>query len=173
MSSGTSSRMAPVTRAAPRMLFENPDAVAGNDKWFFDIKDNNGNFRISRLGSGVQEMNLTPSGNLTIPGNFISGGSSLNVPDYVFEPDYDLLPLNELASYIEKEKHLPNIPSAQEINKGGINMTAFQMKLLEKVEELTLYMVQQEQTNLKQEQTMAQQEQTIRELKERLEDMDS
>jgi hypothetical protein len=57
--------------------FENPDAIGGNDKWFFDIKDANGDFRISRLGSGVQEMNLTPSGDLKIPGNFISGGTPL------------------------------------------------------------------------------------------------
>lgn len=171
----------------PRMVFENPDAIGGNQKWFFDIKDGNGDFRISRLGSGVQEMNLTPNGNLKIPGNFVSGATTLNVPDYVFEPDYDLLPLEKLASFIEKEKHLPDIPSAKEINDGGINMTAFQMKLLQKVEELTLYVVQQDASNqklkdyvLQQEQNsqelrdhVALQEQTIRELKERLEDMDS
>jgi len=145
--------------ATPRMLFENPDAIAGNQKWFFDIKDGSGDFRISRLGSGVQEMNLTPSGNVTIPGNYISGGTTLNVPDYVFEPGYPLLPLDELSDFIEREKHLPNLPSAEEIHKNGINLTAFQMKLLEKVEELTLYMVAQEQT--------------IRELKERLEGIES
>jgi len=56
--------------ATPRMLFENPDAIGGNDKWFFDVKDGNGDFRISRFGSGVQEFILTPSGDLEIPGNF-------------------------------------------------------------------------------------------------------
>jgi len=144
--------------ATPRMMFENPDAVGGNQKWFFDVKDSNGDFRISRFQSGQQEFKLTPSGDLTIPGDFISGGTTLNVPDYVFEPGYHLLPLDELSDFIEREKHLPNVPSAEEIHKDGINMTAFQMKLLEKVEELTLYAVAQEQT--------------IRELKERLEDIE-
>jgi len=132
-------------------------------------------------------LNLTPSGNIKIPGNFISGATTLNVPDYVFEPGYPLLPLDELSNFIEREKHLPNLPSAAEIHKNGINMTAFQMKLLEKVEELTLYAVAQEQTSrdlkdyvvqqeqaiLKQEQTNLQQEQTIWKLQERLEGMES
>ena len=167
--------------ATPRMLFENPDVTdIANQKWFFDIKDNTGDFRISRLGSGVQELNLTPSGNIKIPGNYISGGTTLNVPDYVFEPGYPLLPLDELSDFIEREKHLPNVPSAKEIHKDGIHMTAFQMKLLEKVEELTLYVVAQEQAILKQEQTsrelkdyVVKQEQAIRELKERLEGIES
>jgi len=164
----------------PRMVFENPDAIAGNQRWFFDVKDGNGDFRISRLGSGVQEMNLTPSGDLKINGNFIAGATTLNVPDYVFEPGYPLLPLDELSDFIEREKHLPNVPSAEEIHKNGINMTVFQMKLLEKVEELTLYVVQQEQAIQKQEQAIQKQEQanliqeqTIRELKERLEGIES
>ena len=87
------------------------------------------------------------------------------MPDYVFEPSYKLLPIDELANFIEKEKHLPNLPLAKEINKNGINMTSFQMRLLEKVEELTLYVVRQEQNRMKLEQT-------IRWLKERLEDIE-
>ena len=74
----------------PRMMFENPDVTdTANQKWFFDIKDNTGDFRISRLGSGVQEMNLTPSGDLKIPGKFISGSSfGGGAPQFVLKDGY-------------------------------------------------------------------------------------
>jgi hypothetical protein len=73
-------------------------------------------------------------------------------PDYVFEDKYKLLTLQELRAYINKYKHLPNIPSAAEIEKDGIQMGKITRGLMEKVEELTLYIFQlQEQiTALKQ-----------------------
>ncbi len=65
-------------------------------------------------------------------------------PDYVFEKNYKLLTLNELKQYIEKHKHLPNIPSACEIEQEGINVGEMNKLLLEKIEELTLYILQLE-----------------------------
>lgn len=67
-------------------------------------------------------------------------------PDYVFESNYKLKPLAELGVYIQKNKHLPNVPSAEEIatNKNQIDVGEMQVKLLEKVEELTLYILQQQ-----------------------------
>lgn len=76
-------------------------------------------------------------------GSFIDDGIPLNVPDYVFEEGYALMPLNELGDYVAREKHLPNVPTAEEIAENGLNLGAFQMHLLEKVEELTLYLVEQ------------------------------
>lgn len=86
-------------------------------------------------------------GNIRVSGgSFIDDGTTLNVPDYVFEPDYDLMSLDELSTYVSQEKHLPNVPSQKEIKTSGLNMSQFQMQLLEKVEELTLYtLAQQEQ----------------------------
>jgi len=72
------------------------------------------------------------------------GGMTLNVPDYVFAPEYDLMPLGKLQSFITENSHLPNVPSANEVNEGGLNMTEMQLKLLEKIEELTLYTLQQQ-----------------------------
>ncbi len=72
-------------------------------------------------------------------GSFIDDGTTLNVPDYVFEPDYELMPLDELRAFISREKHLPNVPSADDVKKEGLNLSQVQMRLLEKVEELTLY----------------------------------
>jgi len=67
------------------------------------------------------------------------------IPDYVFDPSYKLLPLNELKSYITTYKHLPNIPSTQEYEeRGELDLGELNRKLLEKVEELTLYILQLE-----------------------------
>lgn len=62
------------------------------------------------------------------------------IPDYVFEPGYDLMSLDKLKGYVAANKHLPKIPSAEEYkDKGGVAVGELTVKLLEKVEELTLY----------------------------------
>ena len=78
-------------------------------------------------------------------GNLYVKGSKMNVPDYVFKDDYKLMPLDELKAYVEKNNHLPGVASADEVGKAGVvNLSGLQMTLLEKVEELTLYTLQQE-----------------------------
>jgi hypothetical protein len=54
------------------------------------------------------------------------------------------MPIKELENYLATEKHLPNVPSAAEIKQKDLSLGQFQMKLLEKIEELTLYVVNQE-----------------------------
>ncbi len=65
-----------------------------------------------------------------------------NWPDYVFSADHKLLPLEELETSINTNKHLPGIPSATEVKNGGIMLGDMQTKTMEKVEELTLYLIQ-------------------------------
>lgn len=65
-------------------------------------------------------------------------------PDYVFEKNYPLRPLAEVKRFIDENKHLPNIPSAAQIEKEGIQLGEMSKKLMEKVEELTLYILQQQ-----------------------------
>jgi len=68
---------------------------------------------------------------------------SENWPDYVFQPSYDLMPLPELKKYITKHNHLPDVPSAAEIEEaGGTDVGAMNILLLKKVEELTLHVIQ-------------------------------
>ncbi len=118
----------------------------GNSFWNFSTVDQDDAFRISRSGTGGTELELTSAGDLTVRGNIISGGTTV-VPDYVFASDYTLMPLEQLESFIGENSHLPNIPSAAEYEAaGGINVSELQMKLLEKVEELTLYTLQQQKT---------------------------
>ncbi|MBK9736395.1 MAG: hypothetical protein IPO92_16125 [Saprospiraceae bacterium] len=62
-------------------------------------------------------------------------------PDYVFSPSYNLMPLCELEKTIEHKKHLPGIPSAKEVEKEGVQLGEMQRKMMEKIEELTLYII--------------------------------
>jgi len=73
--------------------------------------------------------------------------------DFVFKPTYKLMPLHEVEQYVKENSHLPEIPSETEVKQNGLNMGEMQNKLLQKVEELTLYIIeQQKQINqLKQE----------------------
>ncbi len=64
--------------------------------------------------------------------------------DYVFEDSYPLRSVEDLASYIGTNKHLPEIPSAQEMETNGVSVSNMQIQLLQKIEELTLYMINQE-----------------------------
>ena len=65
-------------------------------------------------------------------------------PDYVFESDYNLLPLAELRNFISDNGRLPNMPSAQEIEENGADLGELNRLLVEKVEELTLYILEME-----------------------------
>lgn len=69
---------------------------------------------------------------------------SSQFPDYVFAPDYQLMPIYDLKNYITENKHLPNIPPANEVENEGLNVGEMNTKLVEKVEELTLYIIQQQ-----------------------------
>lgn len=68
-------------------------------------------------------------------------------PDYVFDEDYAMMSLPELEDYISRNGHLPNVPSAEEVESEGIGIGEMQILLLEKVEELTLYMIELKKEN--------------------------
>lgn len=62
--------------------------------------------------------------------------------DHVFDEKYELKPLEEVEKYIKENKHLPNIPSSEELVKEGLNLGEMQAKQMEKIEELTLYLIE-------------------------------
>ena len=64
--------------------------------------------------------------------------------DYVFADNYDLKPLDEVESFINENKHLPDVPSADEMVKSGLDVATMDAKLLQKIEELTLYVIDQQ-----------------------------
>lgn len=122
------------------------------DEWGFGNTD--ANFYIFNYeGSHNHDALLInrSTGNVTITHDLTISGQCTEVdgpcaPDYVFAPGYQLRPLDELQSFITANRHLPDIPSAEEIHRGGINMREFNFALLEKVEELVLYTLDQQQT---------------------------
>jgi hypothetical protein len=79
-------------------------------------------------------------------------------PDYVFEKNYNLLPLSELETYITQNKHLPEVPSAKEMEVDGLNLKEMNLILLKKVEELTLHLIELSKENEAQQNTINQQQ---------------
>ncbi|WP_442845053.1 hypothetical protein [Leeuwenhoekiella sp. H156] len=89
----------------------------------------------------------SPDEKLTVKGKIHSEevrvDLSVPAPDYVFENSYQLPSLEELEKYIRNNKHLPEVPSADEFQKDGISVGTMNMLLLKKIEELTLYIINQ------------------------------
>ncbi len=102
----------------------------------------NGNLGI---GTTVPDAKLTVKGRIHT--EEVKVDLAVPAPDYVFKEDYDLKSLEEVQNYIQKHGHLPNIPSAQEMEANGIQLGEMNMKLLEKIEELTLYVIELENRN--------------------------
>lgn len=76
-----------------------------------------------------------------------------NAADYVFDESYEMKTLDEVEAYVKSNKHLPGVPSAAEMSENGMSVSEMSNLLLEKVEELTLYMIQmrKEMNSLKEE----------------------
>jgi len=88
-----------------------------------------------------------PEAKLHVAGNIYSTEVKVAVaagtgPDYVFEPDYDLRTLQETKDYIEENKHLPEVPSAKEMETNGVQLGEMNMLLLKKIEEMTLHQIE-------------------------------
>jgi hypothetical protein len=102
---------------------------------------------ISDVGN-VGIGNNNPDAKLTVTGQVHAQEVKVTVaapgPDYVFEKDYKLTSLEEIKNYIDQNKHLPEVPSAKEMEKNGIQLGEMNMLLLKKIEELTLYVIEQQ-----------------------------
>jgi hypothetical protein len=91
----------------------------------------------------------TPDAKLTVKGDVHTREVRVDLngavgPDYVFEKNYNLLPLSQLETYINQNKHLPEVPSAKEMEENGLNLKEMNLILLKKVEELTLHLIEQQ-----------------------------
>ncbi|MEP5613738.1 MAG: hypothetical protein ABJP45_15910 [Cyclobacteriaceae bacterium] len=104
------------------------------------------NIETMRLINGNVGIGTTnPQSRLAVDGQIrateVKVLADVSVPDYVFESDYELRTLKETKEYITENKHLPEIPSASEIGENGIDLGDMNMRLLKKIEELTLYQI--------------------------------
>ena len=95
------------------------------------------------FGIGTQ----TPQYKLDVKGTIRANEILVTSPtgaDFVFDKEYKLPSLNEVKSYIQENKHLPEIPSAEQMQENGVSLDKLVIQLLQKVEELTIYTIQQE-----------------------------
>ena len=86
-------------------------------------------------------------------------------PDYVFYKDYDLRTLQEVQEHIDTHGHLPNIPSAKQMEADGVKLKEMNLKLLEKIEELTLYILEQNRLNMQQQEALQEMRKELEALK--------
>lgn len=98
-------------------------------------------FRILGDGRGEMFFPFTFHAPLTVK-EIVASGQPLRWPDHVFSPGYRLRPLSELEAYIQNHRHLPGLPSAEAVQRQGLPIVQTQAQLLEKIEELTLYVIQ-------------------------------
>ena len=141
---------------------EDDDAETGM-YWMYDGYGNRMELRgKTSYGSfGPHILIKRNSGDIAIGGENFAAGYKLSIegkviceevrvslnedwPDYVFGDDYSLLPITALEKHINEKGHLPNIPAAEEIQSSGIELGEMQRLMMEKIEELSLYIIQQE-----------------------------
>ncbi|MGB3005691.1 MAG: hypothetical protein WBC06_04225 [Chitinophagaceae bacterium] len=153
----------PGTNEYSRLLFANTGA---SRYWGIAAKAGTGSISNDRLSfynisTGFESLVVTGNGYVSVPGQmgigtfdpaykFAVNGTirskevvvETGWADYVFEESYQLPLLMDVEKFILQNKHLPNIPSADEIKKNGLQLGDTQTKMMEKIEELTLYLIE-------------------------------
>ncbi len=147
------------------------DADSGYQWWNGNFTDLSGSWQVVRRkladGSWIAPLTIHPSGNVGIgttspcstgapTGCKLSVNGAIQAKeivvntgwsDYVFDPQYRLRPLSEVSAFVAEHKHLPGIPSEQEVQEKGVSVGEMQAKLLAKIEELTLHMIREHERN--------------------------
>lgn len=122
----------------------------GNGSIIFEARNNQNlaikgaNDILIQNSNGNGNIKLTPSDFACVNGRLEIRGSGGCAPDYVFADDYKLRSIEELADFIAKESHLPGVKSAEVFENSGFDVVADSYSFLEKIEELTLYTIAQE-----------------------------
>lgn len=145
-----------------------------NDRniWFnTSTSTNNGKIYI---GSSTSYPTTTGNYKLFVEGGILTEKvkvalrNTANWADYVFADNYKLMPLKEVESFVKTNKHLPGVSSASEIVENGLDVAEMQSKHMEKIEELTLYIIEQDKKLDVQQQAIEKQNSEIEILKAQL-----
>jgi hypothetical protein len=152
------------------MIFESKDSNDGGAFIFRSTQDSGTKdlLTINRFGSVGISTTTTGTHKLAVNGTI--GAREIKVEasawsDFVFEDNYQLKDLEEVESYIEENKHLPDVPSEKEVLENGIQLGEMDAKLLQKIEELTLYLINQNKQLMKQSNEIQQLKTEIKKLK--------
>jgi len=135
--SGTGGRM-----QLSELFFIHPEAIRAYDGLLVSYNQD------GKVGIGT----TTPDSKLSVNGNIRAHEIKLetdNWPDYVFEEGYELPSLEETKAFIDQNGHLPGLKSAKEYQEEGVNMMELNQQLLEKIEELTLQLIKEEEERKK------------------------
>ncbi len=114
---------------------------------YIQLATTTGNLMTWKLGGNVGIGTTNPTAKLTVAGDIHAREVRVTTnagADFVFEKDYTLRPLSELDAFVQENKHLPEIAPAAQMVEEGVNAGEFQIQLLQKIEELTLYVIEQE-----------------------------
>jgi hypothetical protein len=106
----------------------------------------------------------SPDSKLTVNGTLHSMEVKVDMsilPDYVFESGYRLLPLMDVKTFVDKNHHLPEVPSAKEVAQNGLKLGEMNALLLKKVEELTLYLIEKDKQLTNQQKVIERQDERI------------
>ena len=140
--------------------------------------DVNGNiFTNSKIAIGTTDLGKIGTYALAVNGSaiFTKAVVKLNSawPDYVFNPAYKLPKLDSLEQFIKFNQHLPEIPSTSDVEKNGIDLGETQTVLLKKVEELTLFVIEQNKQTEKLQKAVEEQNKLIEEQSKRISELET
>lgn len=142
------------------------------DNLFLYNKDGSKIYMAWRENGNIGIGTINPQAKLAVNGDMFAKKVKVTQDgwsDFVFDADYKLRPLKDVEQFIQQHKHLPEIPSADSVVRNGLDLGANQALLLQKIEELTLYIIQQQ----KQLDEMSRLNNTVMELKKEIEALKS
>ncbi len=130
------------------------DLEAGNDlRAGNDLHVGNNGFFDGQVAIGIPDDNMPDGYRLYVADGILAERIKVALKDsgdwadYVFDEKYNLMPLDEVEAFVKKNKHLPGLPSANEVAQNGIDVARMDAMLLEKIEELTLYLLELKKEN--------------------------
>ena len=155
--------------SAPNVRFH-VNGILGEDAMSVQVSGSTKMLVQSNGGTSIGSLTAAPSNGLFVSGNVQVGtepvptGYKMSIDgklvceevkvqlsadwaDYVFDENYKLLPLVEVEAFIEANNHLPNIPSADQLEQTGLDLSAMNILMMQKIEELTLYVIELDKQN--------------------------
>ena len=135
------------TNSARMAIFGYAAGIASNLREYLSIMDNG----TVHIGVNITDFTKGDGYRLRVQGRVIAEEVRVSLvgawPDYVFDKGYTLRSIDELAAYIKQHQHLPGIPKASELEREGLDVGDMQKKMMEKIEELTLYIIELKREN--------------------------